>query len=229
MSQDLYSALSGAFGAWKQIDVVANNLANAQTTGFKRERLAFEGKGAQSSYARVADGLMDRRDGVARATGRPLDVALQGQGWMMVASSDGGDGPLLTRDGQLHVDPNDGVLRTVHGAAVMGQAGPIVVPPDQSVSIDDQGVVHASEDGPVGQIRLVDGPAEPLGANLWRPLGTLTDVQPTLVSGALEQSNVDPVIEMVALVEASRTFEMLQNVMKTSDQMDARLNEFGRG
>ncbi|HHO51822.1 MAG TPA: flagellar hook-basal body complex protein [Deltaproteobacteria bacterium] len=227
MSRDLYSAVSGAFGAMRQLEVVANNIANAQTTGFKRERVAYEAHGLGSAYTRIADGLIDPRDGVASASGSPLDIALRGPGWLLM--QDGARGPVLTRDGHLGVDPVDGVLRARSGHPVQGIAGVIVVPPGQTARITDDGAVIASEDGEIGRLRVVIATAEPLGQNLWRPTSALVDREPTLVAGALEASNVDPVVSMVELVAAGRAFETLHKIIQTSDELDARLNDYGRG
>ena len=229
MSRDLYSALSGAFGALRRLDVVANNLANVNTTGFKRERVAFETQGPGQAYARVADGLYDSSDGNLKSTGSPTDVALRGPGWLVIDGAPTVGGPALTRDGNLHVDPVSGLLRGGSGGAVLGQSGPITVPAGETVRIDDDGVVWGSESGPLDTLRVVDAAVEPLGGNLWRPTTALTDRTPNLVPGSLEMSNVQPTVAMVELIEASRTFEMLQNVMRTSDQLDDRLNKFGRG
>lgn len=229
MGRELYSALSGAFGALHRLDVVANNLANVNSTGFKRERVSYEATGPSEAYSRVAEGLYDQRDGALATTGNNLDVALRGTGWLLVDGVPGTAGPVLTRDGRLHIDPDTGVLRNASGGAVLGLEGPISVPLDQTVSIDDDGTVRASEEGPIDVLRVVDAPARPLGENNWSAVGVLTDKEPQIVSGALEKSNVQPTVAMVELIEASRTFEMLQNVMRTSDELDSRLNSFGRG
>ncbi len=229
MGHELYSALSGAFGALRRMDIVANNLANVTTSGFKRERIAMEATGPDGAYARVADGMYDPRDGTTRSTGNPLDVALQGPGFLVVQDRVAGRGTLLTRDGELRLEPRTGVLQTSTGAALLGTQGPIAVPPGESVRIDEDGRVWASETGLLDQLRVEDAAVEPLGDNLWRPLGPSRDIPPKLVPGALEQSNVQATVSMVELIEASRTFEMLQNVMRTSDQLDDRLNDFTRG
>lgn len=211
------------------MDVVANNLANANSTGFKRQRVGFEATGPSDAYARIADGLYDQRDGNLTATGNPLDVALRGPGWLLVDGVPGVGGPVLTRDGHIHVDPSTGVLRNATGGAVLGGEGPIVVPLDQTLEIDQDGTVWASEDGPIATLRVVEAAARPLGGNLWTALGTLQERTPTLIPGSLEQSNVEPTLAMVELIDASRSFEMLQNVIRTSDELDSRLNSFGRG
>lgn len=226
MSRELYPALSGGFGAWRQLEIIANNIANAETTGFKAERLVYEATGPGGDYVRIADGMVDQSTGAPMNTHDPLHVALQGPGFLVVEAT--GELPWLTRDGQLHVDPSDGVLRSLSGHAVQGRNGAIEVPPGETARIDSDGWVLASESGPVGQLRVVTAPVEPVGGNLWRASGPMEDVEPDLVLGALEQSNVDPMRAMVDLIAASRTFEMVQKVLETSDELDARLNEFGR-
>ena len=226
MSREMYPALSGAFGAWRRLEIVANNIANAQTTGYKSERLVFEATGPGGEYARIADGMIDQSTGAPKPTHDPLHVALQGSGFLVVQATD--EVPWLTRDGQLHVEPSDGTLRTPSGHLVQGTDGPIVVPAGQRARIEADGTVLA-DDVPVGQLRVVDANVEPIGGNLFRPLGALADRDPTLVPGALEQSNVDSMRSMVHLIEASRTFEMMQKVLQTSDELDGRLNEIARG
>ncbi len=227
MGQDLYSALSGAYTSMRRLDTVATNLANASTTGYKSQRLTIEGTGGDGAYARIAEGLYDHSDGAVERTDHPTDVALQGQGWIAV---DHGDGMLLTRDGRLRTSP-DGLLTAPGGRPVLGQNGTIQVPPGETVRIDTDGTVVASQSGAIDRIRLVVADAEPLGGNLWEPAGPIFEAEEGevhLVPGALEGSNVDPMRAMVELVEASRTFEVFQKAMQASDESDARLNEMGR-
>jgi flagellar basal-body rod protein FlgF len=227
MGQDLYSALSGAYTSMRRLDAVSTNLANVDTTGYKAQRLTIEGTGGDGAYARIAEGLYDHTDGPVQRTEHPTDVALQGQGWLVV---DHGDGVALTRDGRLRPSP-DGTLTAPGGRPVLGQSGPIVIPPGETVRIEADGTVVGSESGPIDKLRLVVADAAPLGGNLWEPQGPVLDAadgEVGLVPGALEGSNVDPMRAMVELVEASRTFEMFQKAMQASDDSDARLNEMGR-
>jgi len=227
VGQDLYAALSGAYTSMRRLDTVATNLANASTTGYKGQRLTVEATGADGSYARIAEGLYDLSDGAVQRTDHPTDVALQGKGWLVV---DHGDGVLLTRDGRLR-PAADGTLTAPGGRAVLGEHGPITVPPGETVRIEADGSVVASDSGRLDRLRIVEADATPLGGNLWTPDGPLLEVPEGTVSvvpGALEASNVDPMRAMVELVEASRTFEAFQKAMQTSDETDARLNELGR-
>ena len=204
---------------------MAANLANTSTTGYKAQRLTLEATGPDNAYARVAEGVRDLRDGALQTTDHPLDVAVRGEGWLAI---DHGDGVLLTRDGRLRPDP-DGVLVASNGRPVLGQQGPIVVPPGETVRIEADGTVVGSLSGALDRLRVVEADAAPVGGNLWEPVGAVVDAAaPRLVPGALEASNVDPMRAMVDLVEASRTFEAFQKAMQTSDDTDARLNELGR-
>jgi len=227
MGQELYAALSGAYTSLRRLDTVATNLANANTTAYKGQRLTLEATGADGAYARIAEGLYDHSDGALQSTDHPTDVALQGPGWLAV---DDGDGMLLTRDGRLRPAP-DGTLTAPGGRPVLGQNGTIVVPPGETVRIESDGTVVASESGVLDRLRLVQADASPLGGNLWTPDGPVLDApegELALVPGALEGSNVDPMRAMVELVEASRTFEAFQKAMQASDESDQRLNELGR-
>jgi len=227
MGRDLYAALSGAYASMRRLDTVAQNLANVSTTGYKSQRLTTEATGQGGAYARIAEGLYDMQDGAVVRTDHPTDVAVQGEGWLVL---DGGDGPMLTRDGRLRPDP-EGTLRDPNGRAVMGQLGSIQVPHGETVRIEADGTVVGSESGPIDRLRVVAANASPMGGNVWAADGPMTDLsdgEVQLVPGAVEGSNVDPMRAMVELVEASRNFEAFQKAMQTSDDTDARLNELGR-
>jgi flagellar basal-body rod protein FlgF len=227
MGRDLYAALSGAYTSMRRLDTVAQNLANVSTTGYKAQRLTTEATGQGGAYARIAEGLYDMQDGAVVRTDHPTDVAVQGNGWLVL---DGGTGAMLTRDGRMRPDA-DGTLRDPNGHAVMGQLGTIQVPLGETVRIEADGTVVGSESGPIDRLRVVAAAAAPMGGNVWAPEGPMTDLtegEVQLVPGAVEGSNVDPMRAMVELVEASRTFEAFQKAMQTSDDTDARLNELGR-
>ena len=227
MGQDLYAALSGAYTSMRRLDTVAQNLANVSTTGYKAQRLTMESVGDYGAYARVAEGRYDLSDGAIQRTDHPTDVAVQGEGWLVL---DHGEGVLLTRDGRLRPDP-EGTLRAPSGRAVLGELGPIQVPYGETIRIEADGTVVGSATGPIDRLRVVAADAVPLGGNVWEPQGPvveLGDGERHLVPGATEGSNVDPMRAMVELVEASRTFEAFQKAMQTSDDTDARLNELGR-
>lgn len=231
MSQDIYTALSGARGAWRQLEVVSNNLANVDTTGFKAHRMSFRAVGPNGlhgeHYAAPDSVTASHTDGALVHTEEQLHVGLQGRGWLSV---EGPDGPRLTRDGRLEVSEEGWLVHGGSGFPVLGQGGPIGIPEGATeIRIDERGQISTPEDGVLDQLQLVDAVASPEGANLWRPHGEIQEVAPRVVQGALEKSNVDPMKSMVELIEASRTFEAFQKAMQASDEADARLNRLGGG
>lgn len=223
MSRELYAAVSGGSAAWKRLDTVAHNLANAGTDGFRGSRVAFEMFDAEAGLVRATEPVADLRDGAVHATGNPLDLALQGRGWLAV---EGPDGPLLTRDGRLSVD-GEGRLTHASGRAVLGEDGPLDVPPGETLRFGDDGSIYGDQSGLIGRLRLVDATASPAGGSLWRPTGDLMPASARVVAGSLEGSNVDPLGAMVELVQAGRAFEAFQQAIRGSDELDARLNETG--
>jgi flagellar basal-body rod protein FlgF len=224
MSRDLYAALSGARASLRHLDSIANNLSNTNTAGFKAERITFEMfEEDGEAFSRAVPAARNDRNGALRETGSPTDLGLQGPGWFLV---DSGAGPMLTRDGHFALDP-DGVLVSGSGMPVQGVSGSIVVPAGESLRVDERGVVYGSESGELDRLQLVQGPAEPMGGNLWRPTSELVEASPTVVQGTIEDANVDAMGAMVELIEASRFFEAFQKIIQASDELDARLNELG--
>jgi len=237
MSSELYVALSGAIGRLHELDVTANNLANADTVGFKRVRGTFsaaleaatrdmQGERIPGDPAEVFAVLgsprVDLASGPVERTGSPLDVALEGDGFFVVA---GPQGPLFTRAGSFVIGP-DGNLATPDGLPVEGASGPIAVG-TRPVSIVATGDVVAEDGEIIGRLRVVDFPEAaalvPDGGNRLRAEGALpTDVEnPRVLEGSLERSNVRPVEEMAALVELQRSFDIVMR----SIQADADLSE----
>jgi flagellar basal-body rod protein FlgF len=229
VSRDLYPALSGALGAWRSLEQVANNLANASTTGFKAQRSTFSLTGPPrhplgQAYAEIRPAAVDERDGAVVPDGVPTHLALQGPGYFLVG---GGEGAVVTRDGRFTLD---GARQLVDpsGLAVQGQAGPIVVPEGETFAVDADGTVTGSSSGELDRLRIVlpDG-LRAVGGNRFVAEGALRPGAAQVVQGALEGSNVDAVSAMVELVQASRYFEAFQKAMQASDELDARLNQSG--
>lgn len=227
MSDGLFRSLSGALSAWKRMEVVSNNAANVSTTGFQAGRIAFEtygdGEHLGEGYAAVSTVRPVRVTGPLQATGQSTDVALQGPGYFAIETA---DGVLFTRDGQFHVS-REGFLANREGYPVVGDNGPIVVPPGESVKIGEDGTVSTSESGVLGRLARMDGPLSHAGGNLWKPTGAMLDVETPVSSGHLEGSSVDPMRTMVELIEASRHFEMLQKAMQSNDEMTTMMNQSG--
>lgn len=229
----IYTAMSGAQRAQDAQQVVAHNLANATTTGF-RAKLAvaqageLPGAGLPSRhFAMQARAGIDTTPGVLEATGRALDVAIDGQGYLALAALPGdGVDVVYSRGGSLTLD-GDGTLR-LHGRAVLGDGGPVVVPPHREVDIDADGTLAVGFDGdselvPVARLRRVlamPGAMRGVGGGVLVADGdTLPGDGVTLRGAHLEASNVSAVGAMVQSMNASRDFEMQMRVLKVADEL----------
>ncbi len=231
MDRLIYLAMSGAKAALQRQDVLANNLANASTTGFRAELHAFRavpvrGDGASTRvYALESTVGADHRPGPVQGTGRALDVAMQGNAWLAVQGLDGTEA--YTRAGALQVDPQ-GQLVTPSGLPVLGDGGPITVPANATVEIAADGSITARSGNArpqqVGKLKMVI-PEAPLarGADgLFRAAeGELPAApQARLQSGALEGSNVSAVETMVAMIAAARQFEQQMKMLQGTEQRE---------
>ena len=228
MDRMIFLSMSGAKATMQRQDTLANNLANVSTPGFRAELQAFravpvEGSGASTRvYALETTTGYDATAGAITATGRNLDVAVKGNGWLTVQALDGTEAH--TRGGSLEVS-NDGTLTTRSGLPVLGDGGPLQVPPNASVSIGADGSVSAKGiDGrstAIGKLKLVT-PEAPLlrGADgLFRGAdGNLNaDDTARVQDGALEGSNVSAVEAMVAMISAARQFEAQMKMIQTAE------------
>ncbi|MCW8917929.1 MAG: flagellar basal-body rod protein FlgF [Gammaproteobacteria bacterium] len=241
MDRMLYLAMSGASQTMLAQSVNSNNLANATTTGFKADLEQFRsmpvyGQGMPSRvYAMSERPATDFTPGTLNTTGRDLDMAIRGEGWIAVQGADGAEA--YTRAGDLRVDAN-GILTTGAGHAVIGNnGGPIVVPPAESIEIGADGLVSIR---PVGQaanalaevdrIKLVNPDSTTLtkgedGLMRLKEEGIVpADAAVQLVSGALEGSNVSSVEAMVKMIELQRSYEMQVKMMNTAKENDAALS-----
>ncbi|HVL56973.1 MAG TPA: flagellar basal-body rod protein FlgF [Burkholderiaceae bacterium] len=235
MDRMIYTAMTGAKATLQRQDALANNLANANTQGFRRDLEAFravpiQGDGlATRVHALEATAGFDATPGPVTQTGRALDVAVRGDGWIAVQAFDGSEA--YTRSGSLELSP-EGVLRTRSGLTVLGDGGPIVVPANAEVTIGADGTVSAKSAGAapvsVGQIKLVNPPAGELrkgGDGLIRTVDgdpAPSDPAVRLASGAVEGSNVNVVESMIGLIAASRQFEMQMKIMQTAESNEQR-------
>lgn len=229
----------GALGARDAViaqGVAANNLANASTTGFRADLARFQseplvGPGFDTrAFSTVAPTAVDLQPGSITPTGRPLDVAVEGEGFLAVQAADGSEA--YTRAGDLRRGPG-GMLVTGAGQPVLGEGGMIILPPVSGVSIGSDGSISLSTPGQNGDVvavidrlRLVNGPADNWVKGADGLLRTADgepaalDAAVTLVPGALESSNVSPVSELVQLIELARMYEMQVKVMSTARDVD---------
>jgi flagellar basal-body rod protein FlgF len=233
MDRSLYVAMTGATQMMRAQTEVAHNLANADTVGFKAQMSAFQalpvqGPGLPTRINGVAQGLgVDLRAGAEIQTGRELDVAVQGEGWIAVQAADGSEA--YTRAGNLQLTA-DGLLTDARGNLVLGDGGPISLPPATQVAIGNDGTVSVvpTGQGPetiasVGRIKLVNPPSNQLalGSDGLMHLagGGVAQADPAvgLKSGVLESSNVNPSQTLVQMIELSRQYELQVKAIKNAD------------
>ena len=238
MDKMLYIAMSGAKQNMNALAVNANNLANAKTTGFRadlaqaRSMQAF-GEGLPTrvfSMTEVASQNFD--SGALLSTGRSLDIAVEGSGWLAVQGQDGAEA--YTRDGHLRLTET-GALETTDGELVMGDTGPIFIPlPVNNINISRDGTIMVQPEGApssvqeeVGRIKFVNPNNKALekgNDGLFRRTdGNIepADINVKVASGMLESSNVNPVNEMTEMIALQRQFEMQLKLMKTAEEIDS--------
>lgn len=232
MDKFIFTAVSGAERTLRAQQVRANNLANADTPGF-RANIELASVQALAGYgyddvhlSRTEADAVSTRNGTVRDTGRPLDVAVNGNGYLAVEWN---EGEAYTRAGAIAIDAN-GAL-TVAGRPLLGEGGPIVLPPHTAVDIANDGTISIMPEGGtltqiVDRLRLVSAEGGQLAKNEaglivprdGQPLAADPDV--TVRGRALEGSNVSAVEEMVAVMSLNRSFELQMKMFKASDSMN---------
>ncbi len=251
----IYPVLSGALAQEKRLELITNNLANVSTGGFKKDVAVFEGLtplltnaagtaiqplshllGADATFGLLKQVSTDYSAGPIQVTDEPLDIAIQGEGFFAVQSP---EGVRYTRNGHFTLDAN-GQLVTTAGLPVLGSGGPITLPPG-IVSINSNGniSVRGVEAGAtvtevdVLALYTVSNPKQlrKVGGSLFEVVsGTaVPSTEGRVRQGALEGSNVNPVEEMVAMIEVMRLYEAAQKAMQTADDIAGKAaNEIGR-
>lgn len=235
MDRLIYTAMTGAKHIMEQQANTAHNLANVSTTGFRAQLDTFRAIPVVSdslpTRTFVVDSTVgsDFTPGAFQETGRALDVAVQGKGWIAVQLDDGSEA--YTRQGNLKTSEN-GVLQTATGIPVQGDGGPISIPPDVNVSIASDGTISTTErsgnpgqPSVVGRLKLVNPPEESLKRGddglfrLKAANGGAVDIDPNvrLASGGVEGSNVNAVEAMVTMISLGRQFEMHMNLLKNAE------------
>lgn len=240
MASGLWVGVSGAIARVRELDVVTNNLANADTDGFKAERVAFTaaletavgdlGAGAARGasgrvFPALASGTLDPAPGPVARTGGRLDAAIDGEGYFEIETP---SGPRYTRAGAFALGV-DGALVTAAGQPVLGEGGPLSVP-DGPAAIQAGGAVVDGSGAVVGRLRVVafDDPHAlvPDGGSLLRaaPDALPRPVEePRVEPGALERSNVRPAEQLASLVFLQRAFEVSLRAMQSDDEATGRL------
>ncbi|MBV1932409.1 MAG: flagellar basal body rod protein FlgF [Porticoccaceae bacterium] len=236
MDRLLYVAMSGANKAMLSQSVNAHNLANASTTGFKEDLVMYgkaevSGPGHDSrAFTRIEGMEADTGFGTIETTGRDLDVAINGKGWMAVQAADGSEA--YSRRGDLRLDAL-GRLTNGAGLPVLGNSGPLAVPPHAKLEIGSDGTISILPLGQspnalavVDRIKLVSLDETDLRKGLDGELRlsngepALADASIRLSRGSLETSNVNAIEAMVRMIELARSFETQVKMMSTAKEND---------
>ncbi|HEY5347916.1 MAG TPA: flagellar basal-body rod protein FlgF [Rhizomicrobium sp.] len=233
MDNSLLVSLSSQLAAYRSMDVIANNLANASTPAFKRESVKFEemitkvapseGQSGPQNLSFVKDtGVMrDLTQGSIETTDAPFDVAINGNGYMVVQTP---QGDRYTRNGHFTLDPN-GQLVTSDGQPVMGDGGAITITADDGdVHIAADGTV-SGKNGEIAKLRLVDFPDDRAlvkqGDSLYSTSQSPTTAENTTLSqGRLESSNVQPVLEISHMIEVMRAYEATATLSSSQEDLE---------
>jgi flagellar basal-body rod protein FlgF len=241
MDRLIYTAASGAKHILEQQATTSNNLANVSTTGFRAQMDVFRAAPVQGpglpTRAFVVDSTAgnDFSSGALQVTGRDLDVAVKGQGWLAVQMPDGTEA--YTRNGSLQMSPN-GMLTTASGQTIAGEGGPITIPPDATVTVGGDGTIStiSNVDSPaapavLGRLKLVNPPEGDLvrgDDGLFR-LKDGGNAQPDpnvrVAGGALEGSNVNPVDCMVDMISLARSFDTQMSLLKNAENNAAKATQ----
>ncbi|WP_028575773.1 flagellar hook-basal body protein [Desulfonatronovibrio hydrogenovorans] len=253
MRDSMYSAFYGAMTQESRMNIISNNLANVNTTGYKREKLAFEDVFVRyaSDYADPNESLEDRilwpeaklrsqtrsspthvvfEQGGLKSTGNRLDLAISGEGFFEVETLEGD--VAYTRNGAFYRDPETGAMITGQRFQLLGENGPILIPEDAAdiVITQDGQVVADGEVIDIINLTTFDNlnGLEKMGRQLFRVKeGTDIQAEPAenalIQQGFLEDSNVEVVYEMVNMISTMRNFEALQKAMTTTHEKDQQL------
>lgn len=234
MDRSLYVAMTGAAQVMRAQSEASHNLANVSTVGFRAQLGMFDSLPVQGAGLATRVNVVERPLGVDFSngpqitSGRDLDVAIQGVGWIAVQARDGSEG--YTRAGDLSISA-DGQLLTGNGLPVMGDAGPISIPPYSKLDIGNDGTISVVPQGQgpetvssVGRIKLVNPDQTQLvraGDGLMRLADgsdAPADAAVHLVSGVIEGSNVNPTEALTRMISLSRQFEMQVRAIKAADE-----------
>lgn len=236
MDNSTYVALSQLAALERQLDVTANNIANANSNGFKAERVLFEsyltpsdtGAAEGTNYLIDRGSYLDDRSGVMIQTGNPLDMALSGEGWFAYELPDGQQA--YGRDGNFVLDPQGRVV-TSSGAQVLDAGGaPMALPPAlaATVTISSDGVISSPEGGVLGQIGLFALPDRQTlsraGGGMFVPEAETAGLTPDetgtrVIQGALESSNVQAVSEVTRLIDIQQAYQHALNLISSEDEL----------
>lgn len=241
MDRLIYTAMTGASHVLQQQAAVSENLSNANTPGFRSMLHTFRavplvGEGLPTrTFVVDSTAGSDFTPAAFQPTGRDLDVAVNGPGWIAVQGPDGKEA--YTRNGSFQLTPN-GVLQTRSGLNVLGDGGPITIPPDTEVTFAKDGTISTvpsygqiTSVVVVDRLKLVNPPPEQLergGDGLFRLKGGAAapaDVNVGVVPGNLEGSNVNTVEAIVSMISLARKFDMQMKMLQSADNNSQKASQ----
>ena len=241
MDRLIYTAMTGAKHTLEQQATTSHNLANATTTGFREQIDQFRAVPVQGAILPTRAFVVDSTtgsnfaSGAIQHTGRELDVAIQGEGWLAVQAADGSEA--YTRNGSLKMDEN-GLLLTRDGLSVQSDSGPLSIPPGRNLAVAADGTISQLPDGSqptglttIGRLKLVNPPAADLvrgDDGLFRLKSgepAAADPAVSLISGALETSNVNVVDAMVNMISLARQFDMQIKLLERAESNDSKASQ----
>lgn len=235
MNKGIYIALSGAVLKQRNLDIFAQNIANANTSGYKNEKLSFKDHiipvdnkiGAEQDGRVMADlskSVIDFSAGILSSTGNPLDLAINGEGFFAL------EGDKYTRNGSFMID-SEGYLATKGGIKVLGEGGPVSVQ-GNSIDILSSGeiIVDGISSGKLNIVAFSDNSAlKKISDGMFTAEETGTPATAEVNQGFLEGSNVNVIKEMVQMLAANREFESYQKMIQSFDEAASKtINELGR-
>jgi flagellar basal-body rod protein FlgF len=227
-------AALGALREEKRYSVIANNMSNSQTVGFRKDNLVFRQVIDQVSNRLGSEetgrGLISFQQGELQATGNALDVAIDGEGFFKVATP---QGIRYTRSGRFELN-SDRILVSAAGFPVMGRTGEITLT-GKNISIDKDGSIRV-DGNPIDQLSVVTLPAPHLlkkeGQTLLKsddPQEEMEDPESQVIQGSLESSNTNTVEEMMKMLDSLRVYESCMKAIQSNDELNAKaVNEVGR-
>ncbi|AIA70555.1 flagellar basal-body rod protein [Pectobacterium atrosepticum SCRI1043] len=246
MDHAIYTAMGGASQSLEKQAITANNLANASTPGFRAQLSALRAVPVNGltlptrTLVVASTPGADMTEGVMNYTGRAMDVALPKESWLAVQTANGGEA--YTRNGNMEINA-DGQL-TIQGRVVMGDGGPIDIPPQAQISISADGTISALNAGDppntiaqLGRLKLVKATGQEversddglfrLTQQAQQQRGNVLQNDPTvrIMPGVIEGSNVNTVDTMVDMIANARRFEMQMKVISSVDDNAQRANQ----
>jgi flagellar basal-body rod protein FlgF len=234
-----YIGMDGAKSNMNKLAILTNNLANVNTTGFRADAEVVKSMNVSGNnnetrvYSTISDTFTDFKRGPVLATGRQLDIAMEGDGFIAVQSKTGKE--VYTRDGSLEID-RKGFLVSKTGELVMGTGGPINLPPAEMFTIAADGTVSAKFEGSndivrIDKIKLVNPPTTSLQKGqdgmfyMADGAAAPADINLKIIPGALEGSNVNAIETLTQLIDISRSYEIHTNLVKTLSENASQANQ----